>query len=151
MSIKSNHNLSTEKKFVGIPYKLGGSSFDGTDCFGIVLLWYKEQGIEFEYNDLINNRMKLFWERRPAEFLSLVSSFGEFIPFHEVRKYDFMLFFPDNKDALFPSFPAVMVDDRYFLSNFDNTESKISMIDMTWKTRFWGAIKIKKAVEMGIR
>lgn len=140
-----------EKKFIDIPYKLGGRSFENADCMGIVILWYMEQGIEFEYNDSIANKMNSFWITRPAEFLSLISTFGEFIPFNQITKYDFLLFYHEKREAVFPTFPAVMVDDRHFLSNFDKTVSRITMIDMDWKQRFWGAIKIKKAVEKGLR
>ena len=149
--IKLDTEKIIDKKFINIPYKFGGQSFDGADCMGIILLWYKEQGIVFDYDESTAKRMKVFWERRPAEFLTLVSQFGSFIPFHEIKKYDFLLFFGDGKDETFPSFPAVMVDDRYFLSNIYRTKSFTKMIDVDWKTRFWGAIKISKAVDMGIR
>lgn len=149
--IKTDPTTIIDQKFLGIPYQLGGKSFEGADCMGLLLLWYKEQGIEFEYSESLSNKMKTFWERRPAEFLSVVSKYGSFIPFHEIQKYDFILFFADKREAVFPSYPAVMVDDRYFLSNFDKTVSKITMLDMEWKNRFWGAIKVSQAIEMGVR
>lgn len=141
----------THSKFIGIPYQSGGQSFLGADCMGIILLWYKEQGIVFDYDERTARNMKVFWERRPAEFMTLVSSFGSFISFQEIQKYDFLLFFGDGKDDTFPTFPAVMVDDRHFLSDMDKTKSRITMLDIEWKKRFWGAIKINKAIDKGVR
>lgn len=149
--IKLDTDKIIDKKFIDIPYKFGHQSFDGADCMGVILLWYREQGIVFDYDEKTARNMKVFWERRPAEFLTLVSGFGSFIPFAEIKKYDFLLFFSDGKDDTFPTFPAVMVDDRHFLSNIDKTGSVLTMLNMDWKNRFWGAIKINKAVEMGLR
>ena len=61
-----------DRKFIGVPYKFGGKSFDGADCMGLILLWYMEQGIEFDYDEKTARNMKVFWERRLAGCLTLV-------------------------------------------------------------------------------
>lgn len=42
------HNLNERlKRYVGIPHKVGGASFEETDCWGLVWLFYKHEfGIE---------------------------------------------------------------------------------------------------------
>ncbi len=46
MTTKSNIS-----KYVGVPYKLNGRDFDGTDCLGLVWLYLKDQGINFPDGD----------------------------------------------------------------------------------------------------
>ena len=103
-----------DARFVGIPYKLGGKSFDGADCIGVVILWLKEQGLEYDYDDRDALRMKKYWETSPGKFVDMVSEYGVMITFPQVRKYDFLLFFA-GQDSVFPTLPAVMVDDRFML------------------------------------
>lgn len=39
------------EKFVLLPWKAGGRSFDGVDCWGLVYLWYKELSIDIPSYD----------------------------------------------------------------------------------------------------
>lgn len=44
----SASGLLFDELFVGIPYRLGGSGFDGCDCAGLVHLYYRRRGIVLE-------------------------------------------------------------------------------------------------------
>ncbi len=140
--IKLDTEQIINKKFIDIPYKLGGKSTDGADCMGVVLLWYREQGIVFDYDESIANKMNIFWERRPAEFLSLVYSFSSFIPFQEIKKYDFLLFFGNERGETFPSLTAAMVDDRYLLTSTKEKGSFIEILNVDWKSKFFRALRL---------
>ena len=36
----TSQEASLDPRFIGIPWKEGGCSFDGCDCYGLVRLWY---------------------------------------------------------------------------------------------------------------
>ena len=41
--------------YIGIPYKVGGLTREGADCYGLVAIYYREQlGVELSHFDLIN-------------------------------------------------------------------------------------------------
>ena len=40
-------NSLVDPKFIGVPYKLNGRTFEGSDCIGLAILWLKETlGVE---------------------------------------------------------------------------------------------------------
>jgi cell wall-associated NlpC family hydrolase len=43
------------ESYIGIPYKVGGLTREGADCYGLVAIYYREQfGIELRHFDRIN-------------------------------------------------------------------------------------------------
>jgi cell wall-associated NlpC family hydrolase len=58
--------LSSSKKWLGTPYKYGGTNENGVDCSGFVLNVYKDLGImlprtskqQFEYTERVNSQEK---------------------------------------------------------------------------------------------
>lgn len=140
-----------ESKFINVPYKLGGRDLRGCDCIGLVVLWLREQGLDYNYDQSDAFRMKKYWETSPSKFVEMVSEYGIMIPFFQVRKFDFLFFYAE-KESVFPTLPAVMVDDRHFLiSKNKDGGSEVLMLTKEWKDRFWGAIKLRQAVEKGMR
>ena len=140
MSIKINPTDIIDNRFVGVPYKLNGKNFDGSDCMNLILLWYKENGITFDYDQRDANDFKKSWLKSPGSFTEMVLKYGRVVVFHELKKFDFILFF-SSEDTIFPNWPAVMVDDRHFLINCDKTKSSVHILDMEWKNKFWGGIR----------
>ena len=45
MSIKLKPEDLVDPKFLGIPYKLHGRDFKGTDCLGLMQIYFKEQNV----------------------------------------------------------------------------------------------------------
>ena len=82
-----------DEKFIGIPYKLGGRSFEGADCMGMILLWLSENGIHYDYESGDALRMKKYWETSPGKFADMLSSYGTMIPFPFIKKFDFLILF----------------------------------------------------------
>jgi hypothetical protein len=148
MSIKIN--ASIDDKFIGVPYKLGGKEFSGADCIGICILWLKEQGYEYEYDDGMGKILYKWYQTAPKRFVNAVLNYGNVVQWPEIRKYDVLLFFGVDEICKFPTMMGVMIDDRHFLSSLgDNRTSSVQILDINWKSKFWGAIRLHKVTENG--
>lgn len=143
--IKTDPNTLVDPKFVGIPYVHQGRSLEGADCIGVAILWLREQGLDYEYDDGKGEVMKNWWERHPRRFLDAMLQIGKIVKFSEVRKYDCLMFVLGNEGNTFPSCLGVMVDDRHFLVSVDGRGSFVQILDMFWKQKYFGAIRLHAA------
>lgn len=141
-------NSLVDKKFIGIPYKLGGKGFDGTDCIGVALLWLWEQGINYEYDDGLGPIMAHWWEKNPRRFLDAFLAQGINVRWPDIRKYDCLLLMDENGLSTLPSCMGVMVDDRHMLVSFEEEGSFVTMLSLHWKNRYFGAIRLHKVLEV---
>lgn len=141
---------SIDKNFLGIPYKIGGKDFSGTDCIGISVLWLKENGIDYDYDDNRGPILRHWYHTAPERLRNAILEHGNFVRFYELRKFDIVLFFGADATERFPTMGGVMIDDRHFLSVSEGSGSRVSMLDMDWKERFWGAVRLHKIAEMGL-
>ncbi len=135
-----------DPKFLGIPYKLGGKDCEGADCIGIAILWLREQGVEFDYDDGMGPVMAHWWEHNPRRFLEAFLSLGGILHWPELRKFDCVLLLGDEVSS-YPSCLGIMVDNRHLLLSFEKQGSHVSMLNKHWKERFWGAIRLHKVME----
>ena len=87
----SERNLLVDEKFIGIPYLLGAKSFQACDCVGICLLWLKEQGFDYAYDDGYGKIMKHWYQEKPRRFVDAVLQYGSMITWADVKKYDLLL------------------------------------------------------------
>lgn len=134
---------------LGIPYKLGGKDRSGIDCIGVTVLWLKSQGIDFEYDDRQGPVLANWWERNPRRFMDAILEIGTIVRFNELRKFDCLMLI-GNEQAVFPSCLGVMVDDRHMLTATEERGTFVEMLNLYWKSRFWGAVRLRKVVEMGL-
>ena len=142
----NNPSINYDKKFIGIPYALGGKSFGGADCVGVAILWLKEQGVNLEYDDGMGPVMAHWWEHNPRRFVDAFHQLGNQVKFSELKKYDCLLLI-GNEQVLFPSCLGIMVDDRHFLVSMKETGSFVTMLDLHWKSMFWAGIRLHKITE----
>ena len=132
--------------FLNIPYKFGGRQFDGADCIGLLILWFKEQGIEYEYKDNEGMIHINWYKNHPRRLVEAMSQYGQLIRFSDLRKNDVLLL-TNNSDESIPICLAVMVDDRHILTTNDKQNSFVQMLNLEWKERFWGGLHLFKVSE----
>lgn len=147
MSIKPDPNSLIDKKFIGIPYVLGGREFTGADCIGTAILWLREQGFDYEYDDKQGPVLAHWWEHSPRRFIDAMQQLGSFTRLQELRKYDCLLFTIGDEGATFPSCLGVMIDDRHFLVALKERGSFVQMMDSFWRGKFFAAIRLHKVRE----
>lgn len=96
------------KKYLGVPYKLRGRDLSGLDCYGLLILAYKDIGIEImdleeEYTEDWSWRGKnLFIENYHKDWNEV----------HESHPYDLVVF--RNLDGI-PNHAGIMIDGDKFL------------------------------------
>ena len=148
--IKIDISNLVDSRFLEIPYILGGKEFAGCDCIGLAILWLKEFGVEYRYDDGHGPVLEHWWEKNPHRFLNAISELGRVIQFSDVKKFDCLLFFGEESWNRFPTCLGIMVDDRHFLTTVEKIGSFVQMLNLEWKQKFWGAIRLGKVVEKGL-
>lgn len=150
MAIKIDPGSLVDNKFLGIPYVLGEKTFEGCDCVGLAILYFKSLGVDYEYDDRQGPVLKRWYEHNPARFRDAIAAMGQVVEFANVKKYDCLLFFGEESIMRFPSCLGVMVDDRHFLTATEKDGSFVQMLNLAWKQKFWGAIRLRSVVEKGM-
>lgn len=114
---------------VGIPYRRGGETRDGADCWGIVRLWYREElGIELpalagaDGADEEADRQRDFW--RP-------------VAPQEVRRGDLLLFRQPGRAV----HCAVALGDGRMLHAVEGQASRIDRIAWPWTSWLVGVFR----------
>jgi hypothetical protein len=150
MSIQNDPNTLVDPKFIGIPYDLGKRTLEGCDCIGLMIMFMAEHGVQYEYDDKQGPILEHWWESNPRRFLNAISQHGALIQFSDIKKFDILLFFGEESFNRFPTCLGVMIDDRHFLIALEKRGSCVLMLDKIWRGKFWGAIRMHKAVEAGL-
>lgn len=145
--IRIDPNSLVDPKFLGIHYELGGKTFVKADCIGIAILWMKDQGFNFTYDDGQSPALKHWWEHNPWRLRNAIFKYGVMVPFSQVKKYDCLMFFLDETANQFPSCIGVMVDDRHFLTCLEGSGSKVYMLNKSWRARYFGAIRFHQVIK----
>lgn len=148
--ITDSKYYAIDKKFLDVPYLLGGKTLNGTDCIGIAILYLKEHGINYEYEDGKGPIYKHWYFTAPSRLRSAVLEYGNFVRFYELKKFDIVLFFGSDQTERFPTMGGIMIDDRHFLTLAEERGSLVHILSLTWKDRFWGAIRLHEVVNKGL-
>ena len=142
-------SFKIDPKFLNIPYKFGGRGLDGADCVGLLILWFKEQGIDYEYQDKQGAIHMNWYKNNPRRLVESILEYGSLIRFSDLEKND-LLMITNNGNETIPICLGVMVGGRHILTTNDKENSFVSMLDMVWRERFWGGIRLTKVLERGI-
>lgn len=151
--MRYDSNQLIDRKFIGIPYiqfkkTTDDLGFGGTNCIGICILWMKDQGFDYKFDDGKGASMRHWWAHSPRRFADALFKFGNTVRFNELSRYDVLLFFSDKDDTTrFPTHMGIMVDGRNYLTASQEKGSYVKMLDMTDKKKFFGAIRLHKVVE----
>ena len=147
--IRIDPNALVNPKFLNIPYILGGREFTGADCIGVAILWLRDHGFEYKYDDGQGAVLAHWWEHKPRRFIDAMQQLGEFVRLQEIRKFDCLMFVLGNEGVTFPSCLGVMVDDRHFLISTENRGSFVQMMDSFWRGKFFAAVRLRETVGGG--
>lgn len=146
MSIKIDPTTLVDPKLLGIPYKLHAKTWEESDCIGIAILFMREHGLEYEYDDNKGPIMAKWWETHPRRFLDAFLEMGVVVKFPDLKKFDCLLLMGEEQNT-FPSCVGIMVDDRHFMCSLPGRGSFVDQLNMYWKSRFWSAIRLHKVTE----
>ena len=144
--IKIDPETIVEKRFLEIPFKYGGKDFKGADCVGTCILWLREQGYDYKYDDRKGRVLEHWFEKKPSRFLDAVNQYGAFVRFESLRNFDLILFFAHTSVTRFPTGMGVMVDDRHYLSNELGKSSFVRMLDLEVKSICFGGLRLYKVL-----
>ena len=142
--IKINPDTIIENRFLGIPFKYGGKDFKGADCVGTCILWLRSHGFDYKYDDGKGKVLEHWFESAPSRFVDAVNKYGRLIHFHDLRKFDIILFFAHASVTRFPTGMGVMVDDRHYLSNELGKMSFVRMLDKDARAICFGGLRLHK-------
>jgi cell wall-associated NlpC family hydrolase len=118
-------------KYLEIPYVEDGRGWNGCDCFGLFILWYKhELGI-----DVFDAQ---FSRKLDVPVVHLEKLFTEFSRTEHPTKHDLVLLKYDCDLHV-----GVCVDDKQFIHTFERVGCSVSEI-RTWESNIIGFYRHKK-------
>jgi len=123
-------------KYLGIPYKNKGRDLKGLDCYGLVIMIYRDLGFElldyWQYaqdwykskKDLINENYKLQWEK---------------VEFPEI--YDIVVM---KLKSSIPNHCAVYLGNYKVIHVYENSDVHIDDLTLPqWKSKIYGCFRFK--------
>ena len=122
-------------KYLGIPYKPAGRGFDGLDCYGLLVLYYKtEFGIDIfdplvqfrNAKDLEGKKYILDGLKRSTEWIKIDES--------ELRTHDGLLL---CNGTPYPNHCGIVTGPNQFLQIYEGPGCNVSRIDR-WRSRIHG-------------
>ena len=128
MSIQIDPDMLVPQKFIGITYVPKGRGFEGCDCIGLVLLWFRQHGF-----DLGNAGSEMYGEdwsdEDPQRYLKTLLEYGEFVDFRQVQPNDVLMILNHDedpeKDSKHVDSIAVVIDPGHFLVSVREHGSKV--------------------------
>jgi len=130
-------------KYNSIPYRWGGCTFKGCDCYGIILLYFREElGIDllnYKYKDLTHEDVidsRMFAENACNEFVKA--------GLKNIQQYDVVLFRCDGQR--FPGHTGVMSGKYKFLHTTKKHGAAVTRLSL-WKDKIYGIYRHKSLME----
>lgn len=150
MSVKIKPNI--DDKFIGVPFVKDGRSHEGTDCLGLVYLWYAHHGVVYEEaHDTGSEAAGFWWAQNPRRYIEGMKQYGHTVAFFELKRHDMILFFDPQINSAMPIDAGIMVDDRHFLWTKVGAASEVQMLNEFFRNRFWGGLRLFKVTEARIQ
>lgn len=125
------------KRYLAVPYKSGGRSWDGADCWGLVCLLYANElgvalplydGIDALKHELVSPHIEA--AQRSSEWAS--------VPLSETAPFDVVL----ARITGHPWHLGVLLEDRQFIHSLPSRGVTIDRItSVAWKSRLLGAYR----------
>ena len=127
-------------KYINIPYKHLGRSFEGADCWGLIWLIYKE-----ERNITLPDNLtyKEFWyktENNKNHLLNGVGNYGnKTIVTPPFNRFDGILFW--NKNRTYVDHIGLIIEGVKFIHSYRNSSSKIDRLTGYWNSRVYKGVR----------
>lgn len=130
------------EKYINIPYKHLGRSFDGVDCWGLIWLMYKE-----EKNIILPNILnyKEFWykEKKENHIINNINNCNTKLEInYPFNIFDILFFF--NKSRSFVDHVGMITEENRFIHTYRNDFSKIDRFEGYWKSLLWKGYRWQK-------
>jgi len=127
------HNIS---KYIGIPYKLNGRDFSGTDCLGLVWMYLKDQGISIPDGDELPIDEK-WQESAESRFIKGLDTIADRVEMP--RRNDIVLIHCYKQAAHI----GIMLDSQYVLHSPDESGSQCNLLSNYGKHRILGLWRLR--------
>ncbi len=123
-------------KYIGIPYKLNGRDFDGTDCLGLVWLYLRDQDISIPDGDELPID-ETWQENAETRFIEGLDSVAERV--ETPRENDIVLIHCYKQSAHI----GVMLDSQTILHSPDASGSQCNLLSNYGKHRILGFWRLR--------
>lgn len=111
-------------KYIGIPYLDKGRDFTGCDCYGLLMLYYKnELGIDIPDVNISAKEPR----RSLAKYLEEIQKHWRELPYPEPNAGVAMCLNPEH--PMMVTHFGVMIDEKRMLHTYENTNSHIVEIN----------------------
>lgn len=112
------------KDFIGIPYKTNGRDLKGCDCYGLVMLYYKEiLGINVPESRITAEQPRRIF----ANYLNELSTHWDTI--QTPKKHSVVAFAYSPEHPKIVTHFGIMIDDKTILHCLNKVNSHISSLD----------------------
>jgi len=135
-------------KYIGLSYKELGRDFSGVDCYGIIVLIFKnELGIDLpDFTDLLYAKDRFNILNKSDHILNSIGI--QWIPINEPYKIFDGLIFNSNKDLRFTNHVGMYIGDEKFIHIIVDSTSLVSRLDdLFWSRKLYGAMRFKGAIK----
>jgi cell wall-associated NlpC family hydrolase len=127
---------SNISKYIGIPYRLNGRDFSGTDCLGLVWLYLRDQGISIPDGDDLP--IDENWqESAESRFIKGLDAIAERV--ETPQKNDIVLIHCYKQSAHI----GIMLDSQYVLHSPDDSGSQCNLLSNYGKHRILGFWRLR--------
>lgn len=127
-------------KYINLPFKDLGRSFDGVDCYGLVALIY-EQELDIiipDYTDLIWDKDRFDISKKEEHLLNQIGLKWVKVE-GEPKVFDMLIFNDDNSYA---QHVGLYIGGSKFIHSSEKTKSRVDYLNRwPWKNKFYGMLR----------
>jgi len=145
------NNGELMRSYIGIPYKHLGRDKKGVDCYGIVVMIYKDKlGVElpdvhlYDFGEDACNYMTAFYTDKKYDHVLGFSQL--WTPVTELERYDIMLFTAYEQIPA-PTHSGVYLGEGKFIHCMQGLPVTISRFEKQWKSMFHSAYRYKERLD----
>jgi cell wall-associated NlpC family hydrolase len=120
-------------RMVGIPWKEDGRSFEGTDCVGLMQLYFNARGMEG-----VAPKASDYESTDPKEIIAKIREYNTIVPTDEIEPEDVLVFQIDGELHV-----GLYLGYGRMLHATEGKKSKISHLTPSWEKCFVFAIREK--------